>query len=92
MRLEMTALTRPIRRLLGRAARRCEAAPATRPAEIAEPKRRRPIPAISSVGLDIAESDPLLAYLQSAPGPVDLARLELELAGGRRPPRGRRRR
>ncbi|MFL5677939.1 MAG: PP2C family protein-serine/threonine phosphatase, partial [Chloroflexota bacterium] len=28
--------------------------------------------------VDIAESDPLLAYLQSAPGPVDLARLDLD--------------
>ena len=31
-----------------------------------------------SIAVDIAESDPLLAYLQSAPGPVDLARLELD--------------
>ena len=28
--------------------------------------------------MDIAESDPLLAYLQTAPGPVDLTRLELD--------------
>ena len=32
----------------------------------------------AAIALDIAESDPLLAYLQSAPGPVDLARLELD--------------
>ncbi len=76
----MTALTRPIRRLLGRGAPAIEAAPATtRPAApITEPETATPDPATSSVGLDIAESDPLLAYLQSAPGPVDLAKLELE--------------
>jgi serine phosphatase RsbU (regulator of sigma subunit)/anti-sigma regulatory factor (Ser/Thr protein kinase) len=76
MRLEMTALTRPIRRLLGRGATAVEAVPA-RPAEqVPEPASADP--ASSSIGVDIAESDPLLAYLQSAPGPVDLARLELE--------------
>ncbi len=32
----------------------------------------------SRVAVDIPESDPLLAYLQSAPGPVDIARLDLE--------------
>ncbi len=74
----MTALIRPIRRLLGQSAPAIEPAPAARPAEpIAEPS-----PTVdattTSVGVDIAESDPLLAYLQSAPGPVDLARLELE--------------
>jgi serine phosphatase RsbU (regulator of sigma subunit)/anti-sigma regulatory factor (Ser/Thr protein kinase) len=85
MRLEMTALTRPIRRLLGRGVPVIEATPAARPAEpIAEPEPASVAdpatidPATSSVGLDIAESDPLLAYLQSAPGPVDLARLELD--------------
>ncbi len=31
-----------------------------------------------SIAVDIPDSDPLLAYLQSAPGPVDVARLELE--------------
>jgi serine phosphatase RsbU (regulator of sigma subunit)/anti-sigma regulatory factor (Ser/Thr protein kinase) len=31
-----------------------------------------------SVAVDIAESDPLMAYLQTAPGPVDLGRLELD--------------
>ena len=73
----MTALTRPIRRLLGRGAPTIEPAPAARPAEpIAEPETVDTT--TSSVGVDIAESDPLLAYLQSAPGPVDLARLELE--------------
>ena len=72
----MTALTRPIRRLLGRGeppveAHTTDAANSVVPAE-------DPVPASSSVALDIAESDPLLAYLQSAPGPVDLARLELD--------------
>jgi serine phosphatase RsbU (regulator of sigma subunit)/anti-sigma regulatory factor (Ser/Thr protein kinase) len=31
-----------------------------------------------SIAVDIPDSDPLLAYLQSAPGPVDVARLELD--------------
>jgi serine phosphatase RsbU (regulator of sigma subunit)/anti-sigma regulatory factor (Ser/Thr protein kinase) len=76
MRLEMTVLTRPIRRLLGRGAAAVETLPA-RPAEPV-PEPAAVDPASSSVGLDIAESDPLLVYLQSAPGPVDLARLELD--------------
>jgi serine phosphatase RsbU (regulator of sigma subunit)/anti-sigma regulatory factor (Ser/Thr protein kinase) len=76
MRLEMTALTRPIRRLLGRGVPTVEAV-AIHPVEpVPEPATADP--AINSIGLDIAESDPLLAYLQSAPGPVDLARLELD--------------
>ena len=65
----MTALTRPFRRLAGRA----------------DPGRgRRPrsgVPAVPAeqpgVAVDIPETDPLFAYLQSAPGPVDLTRLEL---------------
>ena len=77
----MTALTRPIRRLLGRGAPAIDARPATtRHAEPTAGPEAATVadPATGSVGLDIAESDPLLAYLQSAPGPVDLARLELE--------------
>ena len=74
----MTALTRPIRRLLGRGGPVVEA-PAARPAEPTPPSATVD-PASSSIGLDIAESDPLLAYLQSAPGPVDLGRLELDSA------------
>ena len=73
----MTALTRPIRRLLGR------------PVEIPEPRTIRPadagadpepLPALDdrAIAVDIPESDPLLAYLQTAPGPVEVARLELE--------------
>ena len=31
-----------------------------------------------SIAVDIPDSDPLLAYLQSAPGPVEVARLELD--------------
>ena len=74
----MTALTRPIRRLLGQGApvgrRRAGRAARGTDRRAAPTDRRRD----SSIGVDIAESDPLLAYLQSAPGPVDLARLELE--------------
>ena len=72
----MTALTRPIRRLLGRGAPTVEA-PRIRLAE-AIPEPAPADAGTSSIALDIAESDPLLAYLQSAPGPVDLARLELD--------------
>ncbi|HEV8698513.1 MAG TPA: GAF domain-containing SpoIIE family protein phosphatase, partial [Candidatus Limnocylindrales bacterium] len=73
----MTALTRPIRRLLGRR----EDVPVSQPTAAAEPTAE-PIrtPEDSEIAVDIAESDPLLAYLQSAPGPVDLARLELDSA------------
>ena len=65
----MTALTRPIRRLIGRPAPIATPlpAPATVPAP-AEPL---------GVAVNIPETDPLFAYLQSAPGPVDLTRLEL---------------
>ena len=72
----MTELTRPIRRLLGR---RPDAlvplAPdSTRLAAI-EPARS---PDQASIAIDIPESDPLVAYLQSAPGPVEVAKLELD--------------
>jgi len=65
----MTSLTRPIRRLIGRSTP--DAIPAEAPAA--------PAPAVEQPGVavDIPESDPLFAYLQAAPGPVDLTRLEL---------------
>ena len=66
----MTAFTRPLRRLLGRST------PDRTPVEEATPAPQaadeRP-----GVAIDIPETDPLFAFLQSAPGPVDLARLEL---------------
>ena len=65
----MTALTRPIRRLIGRPA--ATSAPAAVPAVAAAPAEQ------PGVAVDIPETDPLFAYLQSAPGPVDLTRLEL---------------
>jgi serine phosphatase RsbU (regulator of sigma subunit)/anti-sigma regulatory factor (Ser/Thr protein kinase) len=77
MRLEMTALTRPIRRLLGRNDPAIEVAPA-RPAEPVAAPPPTADPGTSAIALDIAESDPLLAYLQTAPGPVDVGRLELD--------------
>jgi serine phosphatase RsbU (regulator of sigma subunit)/anti-sigma regulatory factor (Ser/Thr protein kinase) len=72
----MTALTRPIRRLLGRS----EPTVDTLPTDARDPiaPSETPVPVSSSIALDIAESDPLLAYLQSAPGPVDVARLEID--------------
>src|SRR3954452_472304 len=65
----MTAFTRPLRRLAGRPAPadpvRVDALET--PAEAETP----------GVAVEIPESDPLFAYLQAAPGPVDVARLEL---------------
>jgi serine phosphatase RsbU (regulator of sigma subunit)/anti-sigma regulatory factor (Ser/Thr protein kinase) len=73
----MSELTRPIRRLLGRSDPASEVAPVRPPNPIAEPSSTVD-PATVSIALDIAESDPLLAYLQTAPGPVDVSRLELD--------------
>ncbi len=69
----MTELSRPIRRLLGRAER--STATATTATELARPAA---VEATVSIAVDVAESDPLIAYLQAASGPVDLARLELD--------------
>ena len=65
----MTSLTRPIRRLIGRPTPDTTpvAAPIVVPVAAEQP----------GVAVDIPGTDPLFAYLQSAPGPVDLARLEL---------------
>lgn len=69
----MTEITRPIRRLLGRAT--------TRPATDVVP-HDLPVPAPiaddPTITVNIPETDPLLAYLASASGPVDVARLELD--------------
>ena len=66
----MTALSRPFRRITRRAG---DGEPATVPVPQA------PVVATeqSDIAIDIPESDPLFAYLQAAPGPVDIARLEL---------------
>ncbi len=70
----MTALTRPIRRLLGRDDRSVDTAPtAAAPAQVPAQASQD-----DSIAVDIPESDPLLAYLQSASGPVELAKLELD--------------
>ncbi len=65
----MTALTRPFRRLRsGHAQAVDEAAPAAAaPTLVDQP----------GVAIDIPETDPLFAFLQAAPGPVDLSKLEL---------------
>jgi serine phosphatase RsbU (regulator of sigma subunit)/anti-sigma regulatory factor (Ser/Thr protein kinase) len=75
MRIQMTELTRPIRRLLGRRV----AVPETRVTQPAD-AAAEPITVMDdrAIALDIPESDPLLAYLQSAPGPVEVAKLELD--------------
>jgi len=67
----MTALARPIRRLLGRSEpdpSPVAAVPEPLPAPVAEQP---------GVAIDIPETDPLFAYLQAAPAPVDLTHLEL---------------
>ncbi|HEX5829049.1 MAG TPA: PP2C family protein-serine/threonine phosphatase, partial [Candidatus Limnocylindrales bacterium] len=65
----MTALTRPLRRLLGRSSQpTAEATAPVVPPVVAEHP---------GVAIEIPESDPLFAFLQAAPGPVDLAKLEL---------------
>jgi serine phosphatase RsbU (regulator of sigma subunit)/anti-sigma regulatory factor (Ser/Thr protein kinase) len=76
MRIQMTELTRPIRRLLGRPS----AAPVPRATEATPPAVVEPVraPDDAAIAIDIPESDPLLAFLQSAPGPVEVAKLELD--------------
>src|SRR3954471_1675510 len=65
----MTTITRPFRRLIGRPAQVAggDGTPAAVPVQAET----------AGVAVDIAETDPLFGYLQSAPGPVDLTRLEL---------------
>lgn len=73
----MTERTRPIRRLLGR---QREAPGALDPAAEIPAEPVLPVGAtdVVSVSIDIAEADPLMAYLQTAPGPVEIAKLELD--------------
>ena len=73
----MTERTRPIRRLLGR---QKDAPGALDPAAEVPAEPVLPVAAsdVVSVSIDIAESDPLMAYLQTAPGPVEIAKLELD--------------
>lgn len=69
----MTEITRPLRRLLGR--------DTTRPATDALPHdlpAPAPIADDPSIAVDIPESDPLLALLAGASGPVDVGGLELD--------------
>jgi serine phosphatase RsbU (regulator of sigma subunit)/anti-sigma regulatory factor (Ser/Thr protein kinase) len=79
----MTEFTRPIRRLLGRPdivpepLTSVAKEPATEPAR--EPAAGAAhAPDDTAIAVDIPESDPLLAYLQSAAGPVEVAKLELD--------------
>ncbi len=65
----MTAITRPIRRIFGRSMPEATT--------VATPEPTAPTVEQPGVAVDIPETDPLFAYLQSAPGPVDLTRLEL---------------
>ena len=82
----MSELTRPIRRLLARGGAPAEAVPLvtadSTPEINAAPIETVTPPATARgadpIAVDIPESDPLLAYLQTAQGPVELARLELD--------------
>ena len=67
---EMTVLSRLFRRMLGRAP--AAAAGLTVPVEPV-------VVEAPGVAVDIPETDPRFACLQTSPGPVDLARLELAL-------------
>jgi serine phosphatase RsbU (regulator of sigma subunit)/anti-sigma regulatory factor (Ser/Thr protein kinase) len=79
MRIDMSELTRPIRRLLGRNDRAIEPSAVAADREPAAPSIAAAADAVPTpIAVDIAESDPLMAYLQTAPGPVDLARLDLD--------------
>ncbi|HET9345636.1 MAG TPA: SpoIIE family protein phosphatase [Candidatus Limnocylindrales bacterium] len=72
----MTETTRAFRRFLRR-----PPSGAPRPAEVIEGSPSIQANAgepAASIAVEIPESDPLFAYLQSAPGPVDLFRLELD--------------
>ncbi len=68
----VTELTRPIRRLLRRTAHDVVPTAAVAAAVDTQPG------GAASVALDIPENDALLAYLQSAPGPVEIGRIELD--------------
>ena len=65
----MTAITRPIRRIFGRSMPEATT--------VATPEPTAPTVEQPGVAVDIPATDPLFAYLQSAPGPVDVTRLEL---------------
>jgi serine phosphatase RsbU (regulator of sigma subunit)/anti-sigma regulatory factor (Ser/Thr protein kinase) len=70
----MTNVTRPFWRRIGRSS--TAEAPAV-PVAATAPAAPTTTADVS-VAVDIPETDPLLAYLQTAPGPVDLGRLELD--------------
>ncbi len=67
----MTVLSRTLRRVIRRG----------EPAITLAPKAVQPASARPAPDVDIADNDPLLAYLQSAPGAVDLDTLELDSPG-----------
>ena len=69
----MTESTGAIRRFLRRSPGTASAAVALPPPETVAASDQS-----TSIAVDIPDADPLLAYLQSAPGPVDVARLELD--------------
>jgi serine phosphatase RsbU (regulator of sigma subunit)/anti-sigma regulatory factor (Ser/Thr protein kinase) len=56
---------------------RAETAPPTE-ADASPPQLKAPATTVTRLDLDIAPNDPLLAYLQSATGPVEIANLKLD--------------
>jgi serine phosphatase RsbU (regulator of sigma subunit)/anti-sigma regulatory factor (Ser/Thr protein kinase) len=77
VRSTVTELTRPIRRLLARAM------PMALPSPVASdtgstPRTVSPPVAQPDIAIHIADHDPLLAYLRSDPGPLDVTRMELD--------------
>jgi serine phosphatase RsbU (regulator of sigma subunit)/anti-sigma regulatory factor (Ser/Thr protein kinase) len=77
----MTALASPIRRLLGRGTSVPEASTATAGDSVSiRAPSTGPAPSAGDpdIAISIPEQDPLHAYLQSAPGPVVLAQLQLD--------------
>ncbi len=52
--------------------------PSTAPAQMADARPEQPAPSAELLSLDIAPDDPLLAYLLSARGPVEIERLALD--------------
>ena len=69
----MTETTGAFRRFFRRSG-----APSPDAVAVPAPDAAPPAEAGVSVAVEIPDSDPLLAYLQSAPGPVDVNRLELD--------------
>ena len=74
----MTESTSAFRRFLRRPAAPAPPADAVEASTSPQPGLAAATHPPVSIAVDIPDADPLLAYLQSAPGPVDIVRLELD--------------